>query len=390
MIMNRKFLLPFVAALTICLGCGDGGTQNDLGEPDAIAQDLAGDLSVQDAVVGDPGQDMAVADMSDQDISVQDVPADMVPSDLVQDVPGDIIDPVNIGQNPLTSECGGFVDLARAAQPADETNCGDDKLQWSVDEENGVVHFTNFDVFLNCCGVHDVTVHVDNGVFVITEIDEPEEGGGRCNCMCLFDFSVDMPIPEATTVQVRIFRHSTDEGDGVTAWEGEIDLTPGSGEVMIKEKVGWCFESVNIGVNVKASDCGGFGPVPASPAAPADGTDCIDETLNWVFDAGTGTVSFTNQDIYLNCCGVHTMEIFLDDDVYVLQETDSPGDGRCKCMCQFDYAIDLPDMAPGIINVRLLRDITDSDTSPVYAWEGSIDLTQGSGQIVVLENSYCL
>ncbi len=391
---NGFMLLP-LAAFLVLAGCS-GGSGNDVGEDSTVVADVPADsVLIQDTVVMDTaGQDAAahdgvvadtagtdgnvvdtaIADTTIQDTTVADSVADIAGVDAVNDG----VEPVNIALNPLVSECGGF---AAATREGEDSYCGDDRLIWSVDSENGVINFTNQDVFLNCCGIHDVTVTLRDGVYVITEIDEPEEGGARCNCMCLFDFSVDMPLVDGNLITVRIDRLVTDvDGSPATAWEGEIDLTTGSGDIMIAENVGWCDDAVNIGQNPQFSACGGFqAEIPRLLELPSP------ETLNWTFDAKTGVVTFVDSDMCLNCCGSHSMSLYLIDDVYVLAEVDEPADGggRCFCNCIFDYSIDLPGMTAAVIDVSVTRDVTDSGLGAAQVWAGSIDLSAGSGSIAI-------
>ncbi len=72
---------------------------------------------------------------------------------------------------------------------------------------------------------------------------------------------------------------------------------------------------------------------------------------------------------------------------FTLFEKDKPGfGGRCDCMCPFDFSIEMPALLePGVISVKLLQDVTDSEHSARILWEGQIDTREGSGTIVIGE-----
>lgn len=365
-------LFMSLLAMLLANGCGTANSGNDLSQGDTLVQDVAADAVVVNDIAGD-----AASDANPGDIAVETI---------VSDVETDTVTPAGIGMNPEVSECGGFV--AAAKVPADESECGTDVLQWSVDPETGVISFVNAGVELNCCGIHSITVTREGDVFVITEIDEPESVDGRCFCTCLFDFAVDMPGVDTTSISVRIDRVISDQATPVTtAWEGEIDLTPGEGEVVIEENVGLCPVPVNIGLNPQFSGCGGFLPVRAAGA-----TDCGDETLQWVVNSESATVTLVNSNIWLNCCGTHTMSIFDSDGVYTLAEVDEPENGvtRCKCMCLFDYSMELPGLFVGPVDIRITRFVSDSGDPTTVIWEGTIDLSAETGEVIIKTDvGYC-
>jgi len=150
----------------------------------------------------------------------------------------------------------------------------------------------------------------------------------------------------------------------------------------------------DLGRDAKVSDCGGFDGEQAGYGEPEDDDgDVRDELLLWDYEADAETVVFLNRNIWLNCCGEHSIEIFLDDKagVYEISETDAPiiyeGEpARCGCMCFYDFAVSLPDVSCGVISVKLTRDVTDDGEPRYTVWEGEIDLADGSGEIVVDED----
>lgn len=132
------------------------------------------------------------------------------------------------------------------------------------------------------------------------------------------------------------------------------------------------------------SECGGF---EAQLRTSADTGYCDAEVLLWSYDSEIGTLSLADNRIFLNCCGEHSMEVTEEDGVYVVTETDAPefGDARCGCMCVFDFTVEVYEIFDQAFDFRLVRDVTDSETGLEIVYEGSLDLAQGSGSIILDE-----
>ncbi len=149
----------------------------------------------------------------------------------------------------------------------------------------------------------------------------------------------------------------------------------------------------DIGQNGDVSDCGGFIDGD-SKAGESDAEDDRREKLIWEYDPSSHTVAFLNKNVCLNCCGRHSIEIVLDQTgTYEIRETDKPDDGRCLCDCFYDFRIELNVSTVEVgkeISVRLTRHITDS--GPRFeVWSGTIDLGEGSGEIVISQGSgFCI
>ncbi len=133
------------------------------------------------------------------------------------------------------------------------------------------------------------------------------------------------------------------------------------------------------------SPCGGFKAGAKIP--PSDPTTyCDAERLLWNYDATTKTLGVSNARVVLNCCGDHSIKVSKDGDVIVYTEIDAPeaaaGGARCGCECVFDYAADISPVEPGMVSLRIVRDVTDAPpaTTP---WEGFIDTSTGQGSIIV-------
>ncbi len=132
------------------------------------------------------------------------------------------------------------------------------------------------------------------------------------------------------------------------------------------------------------SDCGGF-------ETKTQRSDyCAAEIAKWEYDHASKTLVFSDNRIMLNCCGEHDITVRQDGDVYAITEHDAPeqtedgGQTRCKCTCPFDYQVELKNMPSDIVEIRLLRNITDDDQwTNALVWEGTLDLTEESGEIVI-------
>ena len=146
-----------------------------------------------------------------------------------------------LGENPQISECGGFRATAglrslAAAATTSGTYCDAERLHWSF--ADGIVHFDNTRVMLNCCGIHSIEIYADGPGYVIRETDEPERNT-RCSCMCAFDFSVDLPLPDsaAETVSIALSRDITDDDRSrETLWSGELNLADGGAVLVIDDQ----------------------------------------------------------------------------------------------------------------------------------------------------------
>jgi hypothetical protein len=132
------------------------------------------------------------------------------------------------------------------------------------------------------------------------------------------------------------------------------------------------------------SECGGF---EAQLRTTADTGYCDAEVLLWSYDSETSTLSLADNRIFLNCCGEHSMVVTEEEGVYVVTETDAPefGDARCGCMCVFDFTVEVYDIVDQAFDFELVRDVTDSESGPEVVYEGSLDLSEGSGSIVLDE-----
>ena len=157
-------------------------------------------------------------------------------------------DSSDLPQSQKVSSCGGFSKTSPQSHLegglelfAGNTYCDAEVLDWSYDKAGGKLTMSNNRVLLNCCGDHSISAKEVGGVVVVTEVDAPDSLGGRCGCMCVFDYALDLESIAPGTIQVRLDRH-VKPGTPRTAWKGKIDLSKGSGSVVVdKTSVGmWC------------------------------------------------------------------------------------------------------------------------------------------------------
>jgi hypothetical protein len=141
------------------------------------------------------------------------------------------------------SDCGGFPEL-RPPVPHDGPipgYCDAERLLWTYDADTAVLDLTNTRIELNCCGVHGMDIELVDGVYVVTEQDDPEPGGGRCDCICVYDFALTTSGVPADVIELRLERLVTDSGPSRVVWEGVIDLGEGEGEIEVSDEPSmWC------------------------------------------------------------------------------------------------------------------------------------------------------
>lgn len=135
----------------------------------------------------------------------------------------------------------------------------------------------------------------------------------------------------------------------------------------------------------KISECGGFKATSQTEAGPAFGSDyCAAEVLRWSYQASTGNLRLSDDRVLLNCCGKRQARLAENSGVYELRQTDGPDDyGRCHCMCVFDLALEAEALPGGPIDLKITRQVTDSQEPAKVVWAGKLDLTKGSGEVVI-------
>ncbi len=348
---------------------------------------------------------------------------------------GSYTDTPILQQQDRISDCGGFTRAQSPLLAPEADYCAAEVLHWAYDPLTQTLKLADARILLNCCGDHSMEIEVVNGVYVVTETDDIGDLPARCPCMCVYDFTVEAQGVLEGVIDLRIVRVVTDRPDPrKIVFEGSLDLAPGSGSVVLDESdvSPWCEEqectpltcedlgkecgnwgdgcggfldcggcedgkSCNTeGVCVAAkllqadriSGCGGFQAEGSPLFGNPDASDyCAAEMLHWNYDGQTQTLKLADARILLNCCGDHSFVVEEQDGVYVFTQTDAPegGWGRCACMCVFDFTIEVQGVPAGTIPIRINREVTDWPEGSGLVIEADLDLTQGSGSILIDE-----
>lgn len=142
--------------------------------------------------------------------------------------------------------------------------------------------------------------------------------------------------------------------------------------------------SADISDKTRVSACGGF----EDDEAAKDGRE--DERLTWQYNRSAKTVTFVNKNVWLNCCGERSITASFNEaaGIYEIYETDQAemdGDTplRCDCECFFDFKVRLSGVDSGVIGVNLFRIVSDLEKPVTAVWKGNIDLSEGSGDILI-------
>jgi len=137
--------------------------------------------------------------------------------------------PVTVADSDV-SGCGGFEPEKRGGYAENDAN---EKLSWTFNSRSGTLEIIHSGLILNCCGVHTIDASFENGVLTIFEDDQPEPVGGRCRCICSFDFAVTLTGMKSGPISVLI-RLRVDD-DTTEHWNGTIDLGEGSGVILLSD-----------------------------------------------------------------------------------------------------------------------------------------------------------
>jgi len=139
------------------------------------------------------------------------------------------------------SDCGGFKELLKRSadstipftrDPA--TYCEAEQLLWNYNSDTRQLKLMNARVYLNCCGDHEITAEMEEGILTVRENDQPEDGTGRCRCMCVYDFYIAIDGVSPGVTKLDLFLRVDDTT--TKKWGGEIDLPEGYGEIIVVDK----------------------------------------------------------------------------------------------------------------------------------------------------------
>ena len=142
------------------------------------------------------------------------------------------------------------------------------------------------------------------------------------------------------------------------------------------------------------SACGGFGNAVEALSA---GDYCAAEVLDWAYDAETSELTLLHQRTTLNCCGEHSVSAAWEGDAVVVTSVDEPeaapgGGARCGCMCVFDFGVTVLQVPAGTAQALTWREtVTDQDDGDRVVFDGTLDLSAGSGRVVIsdAESMWC-
>ncbi|WP_234023382.1 hypothetical protein [Sorangium cellulosum] len=133
------------------------------------------------------------------------------------------------------------------------------------------------------------------------------------------------------------------------------------------------------------SEAGGFVEPERRLALDGEESYCGAEVLRWRYDRASASLKIADSRLLLNCCGQRAMHVERIDSIYEITERDEPDatSRRCDSVCAFDFAVAIPEVSPGKVYVRLLRDVVDAQGSAELIWQGEIDVRKSAGEIVL-------
>lgn len=151
-----------------------------------------------------------------------------------------------------------------------------------------------------------------------------------------------------------------------------------------------CSDGNNIADNVKISDCGGFedsASAVVNTKLPGDETEDCNQLIIWSYNESSGVLNIMNEAVNLNCCGKHSVLVKENDGGYDFNIIDRSDNGmRCNCDCMFDFGADIAGVENSPVNLKVYTDVEEEEEKTLQ-WEGTLDLTQKSGTIIVKERT---
>ena len=120
--------------------------------------------------------------------------------------------------------------------------------------------------------------------------------------------------------------------------------------------------------------------------------DYCTEKIFWEYNQANRTLQLVHGPVALNCCGVRYVNSGVAEEFYTILEMDEPGEYRCRCMCDTFYSVCIRNVPETLLPIRIFLHVTDETSQPADVWEGELDLSEGSGQIVLGESGsqHCL
>ena len=138
-----------------------------------------------------------------------------------------------------TSPCGGF--STTQGFRSDRAYCDAEVLRFQYDASRGRLELTDSRVLLNCCGLRSFGLSQVGDVFVATETDLPDfdqtdSVEGRCRCNCAIDFRLRAEAIPSGVLPFRLDRAIFEQGETHVIYQGELDLSAGTGEIVIDDQ----------------------------------------------------------------------------------------------------------------------------------------------------------
>ena len=183
---------------------------------------------------GNLDQDITIIEENDTENYEQDADIDEDPAQE-SDIDPEEVEAEGVEENVRVSGCRGF-DNSNTVSLKSVQRC-DQSIIWKYNNQEGVLNIVNQDIMLNCCGEHDVRIEKGYKSIKYIMIDNPENDA-RCGCSCLFDYSADVKIDLEDGITLAVFTDIAEDEGLKEVWEGRINLSEGSGAIVIKERSG--------------------------------------------------------------------------------------------------------------------------------------------------------
>jgi|GEM_PF-987337 len=312
----------------------------------------------------------------------------MAPLDFTLDLTGPTsgthcVERTNYPWDPLSGASGALLSHAgcktfEGAALADPTPPNQSCIDYQYDGE-GTLTFTHVNAGFNCCPTA-LSAEFDfaSGVITVTEIEDLS--GGGCYCLCLFD--LDMEIAGLPPGEYRLVFEEPYVNQSMAPLDFILDLTGPTSGTHCVERTNYPWDPLSgaSGALLSHTDCKTFeGAALADPTPPNQ--SCID----YQYD-GEGTLTFAHVNAGFNCCPTTlSAEFDFAPGVITVSEIEYIPDGGCRCLCLFDWHMQISVLRPGIYRIIMNEPYRDSADPPFVFDLDLIGPTSGS---VCVERDY--